>query len=102
MGEEVTGLITSSLDVSKRMDLFERLGPREATLRSVIASFDDLVFIFDGDGRFREYSQTRERCKLYRPPEEFMGHPHSEARLSPLIGTVGGGRGGAGDHGPEG
>jgi PAS domain S-box-containing protein len=78
VGEEITGVITSSRDVSKRMDLVERLEGGEAILRSVIASFDDLVFIFDGDGRFREYYQPRGRGNLFQPPEAFVGRHHSE------------------------
>lgn len=84
VGEDITGVITSSRDISERMGLFERLEAREATLRSVIGSFDDLVFIFDGKGRFREYYQPRGRGNLYRPPEDFVGRHHSEV-LPPAI-----------------
>jgi PAS domain S-box-containing protein len=70
---EVTRLITSSRDVTQRVELLQKVSEREATLRSVIASFDDLVFVFDPEGRFREYYQPRERRNLFAPPEVFLG-----------------------------
>jgi len=75
---EVTGVITSSRDVTERVELLQRVSEREATLRSVISSFDDLVFVFDPEGRFLEYYQPRERRTLFAPPELFLGRSFEE------------------------
>jgi PAS domain S-box-containing protein len=49
----------------------------ESTLRSILASVDDLVFVFDADGRFvRHYSPAR--LELYKPSVEFIGKKHAE------------------------
>jgi PAS domain S-box-containing protein len=49
----------------------------ESTLRSILASVDDLVFVFDADGRFaRHYSPAR--MGLYRSSVEFIGKKHAE------------------------
>lgn len=70
---EVSRIITSTRDVSDRVELLERVSEREATVRSVITSFDDLVFVFDREGRFREYYQPRDRAGLFQSPEAFLG-----------------------------
>ncbi len=69
----VTRLVTSSRDASNRIELLARV----STLRSVISSFDDLVFVFDPDGRFREYYQPNRRKRLHAPPEAFLGRHFS-------------------------
>ena len=74
----ITGVISSSRNVTDRVDVVDELDLRESTLRAVISSFDDLVFVFDLEGRFREYFQPGGRDELYRPPEEFVGRHHSE------------------------
>lgn len=84
VGKEATGLITSSRDISVRMEMDGRLKERESTLRSVIASIDDLVFVFDREGRFREYHQPEGRDDLYRSPDDFVGRHHSKV-LPPVI-----------------
>ncbi len=77
--DRVTHLVTSSRDVSIRRQLLARISNREATLRSVVSSFDDLVFVFDAAGRFREYYQPTKRQDLYAPPEAFLGRTPTEA-----------------------
>ncbi|MEX2529969.1 MAG: PAS domain-containing protein [Gemmatimonadota bacterium] len=77
-GDEVTHLVTSSRDVTQRMELLGSVSEREATLRTVIASFDDLVFVFDPEGRFVEYFQPAHRVDLHAPPESFLGRSFQE------------------------
>lgn len=66
-------IVSSSRDVSERVALLRRATDAEAHMRSVLASFDDLVFVFDGEGLFLEYYQPRERRDLAKPPEDFLG-----------------------------
>ncbi len=82
--DSVTGVVTSSRSVTERVELVEELALRESTLRSVIGSFDDLVFVFDREGRFREFFQPGGRDELYRHPEEFVGRHHSEVLPPPV------------------
>lgn len=70
---EVSRIVTSTRDVSDRVELLERVSEREATIRSVITSFDDLVFVFDREGRFEEYYQPGNRAGLFPSPEAFLG-----------------------------
>ncbi len=64
-------IVSSSRDVSDRVALLRRATDAEAHMRSVLASFDDLVFVFDGGGCFLEYYQPRER-QLATPAEDFL------------------------------
>jgi PAS domain S-box-containing protein len=89
LGDKITGVITSSRNVTDKVRLLEELDLRESTLRSVISSFDDLVFVFDGEGRFREYFQPGGREVLYTPPEEFVGRHHSEVLPPPVSEPLG-------------
>jgi two-component system, cell cycle sensor histidine kinase and response regulator CckA len=74
----ISGLVTSSRDVGHRIALLARISNRENTLRSVLASLDDLVFVFDPSGCFREYYQPAGRGDLFAPPEAFVGRGYRE------------------------
>jgi two-component system, cell cycle sensor histidine kinase and response regulator CckA len=82
--QRTLGLISSSRDVSRRVELMDRVAEREATLRSILGSFDDLVFVFDRDGVFIQYYQPNARTDLYRPPENFVGEHFSKV-LPPQV-----------------
>jgi PAS domain S-box-containing protein len=70
----------SAEQAGKRVE--QALAESESRLRSILASMDDLVFVFDGQSRFtRCYSTVGE---LYMLPEEFLGKKHSEV-MSPYI-----------------
>lgn len=55
----------------------ERLKHSEIRLKGILSSLDDLVFVFDKEGRFTFY-HTPDEKRLYRPPKKFMGKKHSE------------------------
>ncbi|MBU0704945.1 MAG: hypothetical protein KKC18_13885, partial [Chloroflexi bacterium] len=60
----------------------EALAKSARRLRSILASMDDLVFVFDEQSRFtRYYSAVGE---LYMLPEEFLGKKHLEV-MPPYI-----------------
>ncbi|MCP4399435.1 MAG: response regulator [bacterium] len=50
-----------------------KLHENEETLRSTIASMDDLVFVLDKDGVFLEYYQPSQQSEWYITPDVFIG-----------------------------
>jgi len=49
----------------------------EIKLNGLLSSMEDLVFVFDKDGRFTFYHSKNEK-ELYKPPNKFIGKKHSE------------------------
>lgn len=59
-------------DISERRAIEEKLRENEERLSSTLSSLDDLVFVLDREGFYRDYYQP-DRGKLFVPPEEFLG-----------------------------
>lgn len=59
-------------DISERRAMEEKLRENEERLSSTLSSLDDLVFVLDREGFYRDYYQP-DRGKLFVPPEEFLG-----------------------------
>jgi PAS domain S-box-containing protein len=64
------------LDITERRQAGEALAESESRLRSTLVSMDDLVFVFDRQGRFTLWYAPL--TELYMLPEEFMGKKYSE------------------------
>ncbi|MFH1437805.1 MAG: PAS domain S-box protein [Pseudomonadota bacterium] len=62
----------------------EALKESEGRLKNVLASVEDLIFVFDTEGRYASY-HTAAREQLYRPPEELIGRKYSDV-LPPAVG----------------
>lgn len=59
-------------DITERRAIEEKSRENEERLLSTLRSIDDLVFILDRDGVYRDYYQP-DKGKLFVPPEEFLG-----------------------------
>jgi len=49
----------------------------EIRLKGLLSSMEDLVFVFDKDGKFTFYHSKNEK-DLYKSPNKFIGKTHSE------------------------
>jgi two-component system, cell cycle sensor histidine kinase and response regulator CckA len=81
-GGDLHRLLTTSRDVTGRMELLAGVARGELKLRTILSSLEDLVFVFDRDGVFREYYQPRLHPHLYAPPAAFLGRHYRD--LLPL------------------
>ena len=59
-------------DITARKVAEERLRESEAELRAVFGAMDDVIFVFDGEGRYLEVAPTQPSL-LYRPADEITG-----------------------------
>ncbi|MBZ0284811.1 MAG: PAS domain S-box protein [Anaerolineae bacterium] len=59
-------------DISERKAMEDKLRENEERLLSTLSSLDDLVFVLDREGFYRDYYQP-DRGKLFVPPEAFLG-----------------------------
>ncbi|MEN6609307.1 MAG: PAS domain S-box protein [Methanoregulaceae archaeon] len=64
-------IIASMLNITERKRSEQRTRKSEETLRSTLASMDDLVFSLDREDRFTEYYQPPHQG-LYVPPDQFI------------------------------
>ncbi|PIW04336.1 MAG: hypothetical protein COW40_10355 [Cytophagales bacterium CG17_big_fil_post_rev_8_21_14_2_50_40_13] len=76
--QEITHFIGTCLDVTEQKELEVDLHHKSETLRSVLASMDDLVFVLDAEGNFFEFYQPNMQGKLLAQPKEFIGKHYSE------------------------
>ncbi|MCY2925552.1 MAG: PAS domain S-box protein [Planctomycetota bacterium] len=76
-------------DITERLQTQAHLAESRDRLRSVLASMDDMLFVYDKEGRFIDYyCQPDELDRLYAPPEQFLGKHYREvlpANVSELI-----------------
>ena len=75
------------VDITERLEIENRLRQEQEFIRRLIASFPDMIGVFDRDGRFTFISQ-RVQDVLGASPEEFVGeefggraHPEDRPRL---------------------
>jgi diguanylate cyclase (GGDEF)-like protein/PAS domain S-box-containing protein len=73
----VSGLVVNSHDVTERKQAEEKLRASEAELRALFEAMDDLIVVFDGEGRCLKIAPTNP-SNLYRPPEELLGKTFHE------------------------
>jgi len=71
-GEHI-GCVHVAKDITERKQREEALRNSEEQLRYLINSMDDLIFVLDLDGTFKNYYQPSRVGDLYAPPEEFLG-----------------------------
>lgn len=75
-------------EITQRKQIENALRESENKLKSTISSMDDLVFVLDKHGVFRDYYQPPNRPELYSPPETFLGKPFKEIlppHVAPLL-----------------
>lgn len=68
----VQGIVINSRDVTDRKMAEIELRKSETRLRSLVGSIDEIVFEFDGDGKFLNVWTTNEKL-LARPRDEILG-----------------------------
>ena len=79
------------VDITERLEIENRLRQEQEFIRRLIASFPDMIGVFDRDGRFTYISQ-RVQDVLGATPEEFVGeefggraHPEDRHRLAEMF-----------------
>ncbi len=71
-------LVTNvALDITGRKQMEAQLRQSEAELRGLFEAMDDLVLVFDQDGRYLK-AITTDTGSLYRPAPELVGHTLDE------------------------
>ena len=68
---------------SEHKAIEEALKETEISLRAVLSSMDDLVFVLDKESRF-VFFHTLHKKNLYLPPHKFMGKKHKDVMPSCL------------------
>ncbi|MDD5298351.1 MAG: PAS domain S-box protein [Rhodocyclaceae bacterium] len=69
----------TNLDISERKRIETELRKREARLATLIASMQDIVIVYDTDGRLVEYFHPQHAHRpAYRPREEMLGKTNEE------------------------
>ena len=85
-GEAVYALLGIARDVTETKMLEQRLRDSEQQLRSTLASMDDLVFVLDAQGVFREaYHAGVESQGFYLPTSEFLGRSYQQVLPADLV-----------------
>ncbi|MFW9932731.1 MAG: PAS domain-containing protein, partial [Candidatus Thorarchaeota archaeon] len=72
VGNNIIGVLGTSEDVTEKRYAEIELARSEKKFRTLLQSLDDLVFVFDEEGRYAEY-YTKNENELYVPPSEFIG-----------------------------
>jgi len=82
------------VDVTERFEIKKRLHQEQEFVRRLIASFPDLIGVFDRERQFT-YISPRVQEVLGSPPEEFIGeefgaraHPDDRPRLAAMFGRL--------------
>jgi PAS domain S-box-containing protein len=74
---DVVGVFGISRDITERKRAKEKLRASEAELRALFEAMNDLIMVFDGEGRCLKIAPTNP-LNLYRPPEEMLGKTFHE------------------------
>ena len=74
---DAIGVFGISRDITERKRAEEKLRVSEAELRALFEAMNDLIMVFDGDGRCLKIAPTTP-SNLYRPPEELLGKTFHE------------------------
>ncbi len=75
-------------EIARRIESEAALRESEEKLRSTLTSMDDMVFVLDKDGVFREYCQDADRKELYVTPEGFLGKSFREVMPPHVVGPL--------------
>ncbi len=70
--DKIIGLLGTAEDVTEKITADNELRDSEKKFRTLLQSLDDLVFVFDGEGKYAEY-YAKDESDLYVPPSEFLG-----------------------------
>jgi len=69
--DEVDGAVVILRNITPRRQVEEALGEHKETLRSIVVSMEDFVFILDEKGKFLEYYQSPEHPGLFSSPDDY-------------------------------
>ncbi|MBN2620514.1 PAS domain S-box protein [candidate division WOR-3 bacterium] len=72
-GDDIEGAVVILRNVTRRKQAEAALGEHRETLRSIVASMEDFVFILDKEGNFLEYYQSPEHPGLFSSPADYQG-----------------------------
>jgi PAS domain S-box-containing protein len=72
-GDEVEGAVVILRNITRRKQAEDALGENRETLRSIVASMEDFVFILDKEGNFLDYYQSPEHPGLFSSPADYQG-----------------------------
>ncbi|MBT9552595.1 MAG: PAS domain S-box protein [Hydrogenophaga sp.] len=78
------GYVGSCLDVTDLREAEATARERDATLKQVFDVLKDMLFVVDAQQRF-VFFQAGSEERLYRRPEDFLGHTISEVMPPPLV-----------------
>ncbi len=70
--------ITAVRDITRRKETELKLQKSEEKLKSTIASIDDLVFVINKEGKFKEYYNPSSKQILFKEPEVFYNKHYLE------------------------
>jgi PAS domain S-box-containing protein len=69
--DEVEGAVVMLRNITRRRQVEVALGEHKETLRSIVVSMEDFVFVLDENGQFLEYYQSPEHPGLFSTPEDY-------------------------------
>ena len=65
-------MVGSMADTTERNETQKRLRDSETELRALFAAMNDVIFVFDADGKYLRVAPTNPSL-LYKPPEDLVG-----------------------------
>lgn len=73
LNNKLIGVQGMGRDVSERKEAAKKIAESEAEMRSLFAAMNDLVLVFDKEGRYLKAPLTNNQNLLYKPSEELIG-----------------------------